>query len=165
MQEIAYLGIGANLGDKLGNCLKAIELIHAIEGCAVERISSFYRTEPLGVENQEWYVNAALCVTAEIGAPQLLAELQNIEAGIGRERKERWEARPIDLDILLFGQAIIEGERLTVPHPWLHMRRFVLVPLVELSPQLVHPVLRKTMAQLLENIPEKGQAVIPMEAV
>lgn len=165
MQEITYLGIGANLGDKLDNCRKAIELADAIEGCAVERVSSFYRTEPVGVQNQEWYLNAVLCMAVEISAPQLLEELQKIEAAMGRERKVRWEPRPMDLDILLYGQAIIEQEHLYVPHRRLHRRRFVLVPLVELSPRLVHPVLRKTMAQLLENLPEKGQTVIPLETV
>jgi len=161
----AYVGIGSNLGDKLKNCLTAINLADKMPGCNVESKSRFYRTEPVGVKGQDWYVNAVISMRAEIQARELLEGLLAIEAGLGRERRERWESRPIDLDILLFGKDVINGKDLIIPHPRMHLRRFVLVPMTELAPDLVHPVLSKTMAELLDGFSENEQRVFPLMEV
>lgn len=158
----AYIGIGSNLGDKLNNCLKAIDLIERIPGCLVEAQSDFFRTEPVGVEDQNWYVNCVISLQPDISVQQLLKNLLAIEAGLGRERKQKWNPRTIDLDIILFGQDLINEKNLTVPHPLMHERRFVLVPMVQLAPDLIHPVFEKSMIELLDALPEERQAVIPL---
>jgi len=163
--KTAYIGVGSNLGDKLKNCLTAIDLVDKITGCSVEKKSRFYRTQPVGVEDQDWYLNAVISLRAEIHARDLLEGLLAIEAGIGRIRKKKWESRPIDLDILLLGQDVINGKYLTIPHPRMHLRRFVLVPMAELAPDLIHPVLNETMAELLDGFSGEEQTVIPLMEV
>jgi 2-amino-4-hydroxy-6-hydroxymethyldihydropteridine diphosphokinase len=163
--KTAYIGVGSNLGDKLKNCLTAIALADKIPGCSVEKASRFYRTEPVGVEDQDWYVNAVISLGAEIQARELLKGLLAIEAGLGRIRKKKWESRPIDLDILLFGQDVINEKNLMIPHPRMHLRRFVLVPMAELAPDLIHPVLNETMAELLDGFSGEEQTVIPLTEV
>jgi len=161
--ETAFIGIGSNLGDKLTKCLKAIEMIDNISGCRITAQSDFYRTAPVGVEGHDWYVNAAISLETDISAHQLLDNLLNIEASLGRERRQKWDPRTIDLDILLFGQEVTEEEDLTVPHPLMHLRKFVLVPMVQLAPNLVHPVLGNTMLELLHKLKDEGQTVTPLE--
>ena len=161
--KTAYIGVGSNLGDTLGNCLKAIDLIDTIPGCKVKDHSGFYRTEPVDVKDQDWYMNAVVSLSAELPAQDLLEGLLAIEAGMGRKRKKKWASRTIDLDILMFGQEVINENALTVPHPLMHVRRFVLVPMAQLAPDLIHPVMNKTMARLLEDFSGQGQAIIPME--
>ncbi|MBW1909418.1 MAG: 2-amino-4-hydroxy-6-hydroxymethyldihydropteridine diphosphokinase [Deltaproteobacteria bacterium] len=163
--KTAYIAVGSNLGDKLNNCFKAIGLADKISGCSVEKKSGFYRTEPVGVEDQDWYVNAVISMRTGIQARDLLKGLLAIEAGMGRIRDKKWESRPIDLDILLFGQDVINEKDLTIPHPRMHLRRFVLVPMAELVPDLIHPVLNETMAELLDGISGEGQMVIPLVEV
>jgi 2-amino-4-hydroxy-6-hydroxymethyldihydropteridine diphosphokinase len=158
--QTAYIGIGSNLGDKLGNCLQAVELAKGIPGCRLQAQSQFFRTEPFGIEGQDWYVNGVIALGTDVSAPDLLKALLAIEADMGRERKRKWDPRGIDLDILLYGSDVIREPGLKVPHRFMHLRRFVLVPMVELAPDLVHPVLGKTMRQLLEELPEDGQAVM-----
>jgi 2-amino-4-hydroxy-6-hydroxymethyldihydropteridine diphosphokinase len=133
-----------------------------IPGCRISKKSSLYRTEPVGVEGHEWYVNGVAALFCEISARDLLIELLEIESDMGRVRKGTWDPRPIDLDILLFGQEIIEEKGLSVPHPLMHVRRFVLVPMTEIEPGLVHPILGLTMEELLDKLPEKDQRVTKM---
>lgn len=149
------------MGDRLAACDTAVERIVRIPGCAFVSRSSWYRTEPVGVQGQEWYLNGALAVETELTARDLLGRLLAVEKGMGRERKERWGPRTLDLDLLLFGQEIIEEEGLIIPHPLMHLRRFVLVPLVEIAPDLLHPTLRMSVSRLLSELPEEGQAVTP----
>ena len=158
----AYIGIGSNLGDKLNNCRKSIEMTGRIPDTSVTAQSVFYRTEPVGVEGQDWYVNCVISLSTGLPAQELLKNLLDIEQIMGRERKKKWDSRTIDLDILLYGQEVIEEEDLTVPHPLMHLRRFVLEPMVQLAPDLIHPVLGKSMAGLLEDFREQGQDVIPL---
>ncbi|MCD4715543.1 MAG: 2-amino-4-hydroxy-6-hydroxymethyldihydropteridine diphosphokinase [Desulfobacterales bacterium] len=158
----AYIGIGSNLGDKLNNCRKSIEMTGRIPDTSVTAQSVFYRTEPVGVEGQDWYVNGVISLSTGLSAQDLLKNLLDIEQIMGRERKKKWDSRTIDLDILLYGQEVIEEEDLTVPHPLMHLRRFVLEPMVQLAPDLIHPVLGKSMAGLLEDFREQGQDVIPL---
>ncbi len=160
--KTAYIGVGSNLGDKINNCLEAVVRIDEISGCRVTAQSDFYRTQPVGVKGQDWYVNGVIVLSAEISAQDLLKGLLAIEVDMGRERKRKWDSRIIDLDILLFGEEVISEKGLQVPHPLMHSRRFVLVPMVSLAPDLVHPVLGKSMAELLVDSPEKEQSVVPM---
>jgi 2-amino-4-hydroxy-6-hydroxymethyldihydropteridine diphosphokinase len=158
----AYIGIGSNLGDTLNNCRKSIEMTGRIPDTSVTAQSRFFRTEPVGVEGQDWYVNGVISLSTGLSAQDLLKSLLEIEQIMGRERKKKWDSRTIDLDILLYGQEVIEEENLTVPHPLMHLRRFVLEPMVQLAPDLIHPVLGKSMAGLLEDLREQGQDVIPL---
>ncbi|MEA2038405.1 MAG: 2-amino-4-hydroxy-6-hydroxymethyldihydropteridine diphosphokinase [Thermodesulfobacteriota bacterium] len=165
MTKTGYIGIGSNLGDKLNNCLKAIDLIDRTPGCSVEARSRFFRTEPVGVEGQDWYINCAISLSTRLSAQDLLKVLQAVEAGMGRERKDKWASRTIDLDILFFGESVIDRKALRVPHPLMHLRRFVLVPMAQLAPDLRHPVLGKTMVELLDLLAGERQAVICLEEV
>ena len=160
---LAYIGIGSNLGDKRSNCDQAVERIGRIRGCTLGQRSPWFLTRPVGVEGQAWYLNGVASLEAEISAHDLLARLLEIESVMGRVRTEKWEPRIIDLDLLLFGDQIISDKDLQVPHPFMHARRFVLVPMVHLAPQLVHPVLRRTMAELLNSLEGEGQDVMALE--
>ncbi len=163
MTETAYIGIGSNVGQPLENCLSAIRLLGEMQGCRIDGRSGFYRTEPVGVEGQEWYVNAAVAITTERSPQHLLEGLLALEKKMGRVRKEKWGPRIIDLDLLIHGKRIIEEEGLIVPHPRMHERRFVLVPMADLAPTLVHPVYGKRMIDLLGACHDNGQDVIPLE--
>ena len=161
--EKAFIGIGSNLGDKYQNCLKAVSLIGQIPACKLVAISEWYLTKPVGVVDQEWYVNGVASIETNISARDLLNHLLAIERGMGRIREEHWGPRIVDLDILLFGRAIIKEEGLKVPHPLMHLRRFVLVPMVQLAPDVGHPYLGQTMSRLLKDLPAGDQEVVPME--
>jgi len=163
MNKTAYVGIGSNLGDKHANCLKAIEIVDNIPGCRVMAQSDFFRTDPVGVEGHDWYVNGAISLETDLSAHELLNNLLSIEANLGRKRNKKWEPRTIDLDILLFGQDVIDEKDLTIPHPLMHLRKFVLMPMVQLVPNLVHPVLGNTLEELLNNPAVEGQTAIPLE--
>ncbi len=130
-----------------------------LDGCSIKAQSPFYRTEPVGVEGQDSYVNGVVCLDTDLSAEDLLACLLDIEAHMGRVRLKKWDARLIDLDILLFGSRIIRKPDLMVPHPLMHLRRFVLAPLLKIAPELMHPVLGKTIWELSEALPREGQAV------
>jgi len=149
---IAYIGIGSNLGDKSFNCRYSIDQIDILPGCHVIARSTLFKTEPEGVTGQPWYVNCVAQIAVTKSPFKLLKGLMNIESAMGRVRRKRWDARIIDLDILLFGQEIRESHNLTIPHPLMHKRRFVLEPLAQLAPDLVHPVLKVTIQELLHNL-------------
>jgi 2-amino-4-hydroxy-6-hydroxymethyldihydropteridine diphosphokinase len=159
---IAYIGIGSNLGDKLFNCRYSIDKINQLPGCHVSACSDIFKTKPVGVAGQPWYANCVVELSTTQLPSQLLKGLLSIESDMGRIRKKRWEARIIDLDILLFGQEIIESDNLKIPHPLLHRRQFVLEPLDQLAPDLMHPVLKSTINQLLNKLP-KGPSVVVLK--
>ena len=155
----AYIGIGSNLGDRHSNCLTALDMLQKIPECELTGHSDWYLTEPVGVEGQEQYVNGVASVSTELSAHDLMGKLLAIEQDMGRVRRKKWEPRIIDLDLLLYGEEVISEKHLTVPHPLMHERRFVLVPLVELDPNLTHPSLGLTMSELLARLSEDGQEV------
>ncbi|QHL86884.1 2-amino-4-hydroxy-6-hydroxymethyldihydropteridine diphosphokinase [Nibribacter ruber] len=148
-----YLLLGSNLGDRVSFLQEAFDRLSGIFGESGQK-SSLYETAAWGLENQPAFLNQALLFQTDLPPDQVLAHTQQIEQDLGRERKERWGARVIDIDILLYGNTILETQNLTIPHPHLHQRRFTLAPLAELSPSFVHPVLKKTIAQLLADCPD-----------
>ena len=156
MPTRAYISLGSNLGDRADNLKQAIEQL-SLAGRIVAK-SSVYETEPVDVTSQPWFFNCVVVLDTELSAGELLSHLLSIEQGMGRVRSIPKSARIIDLDILLYGDFAVDTPQLTVPHPAMHSRRFVLAPLNEIAPHAVHPLLDKTVAQLLSDLPE-GQEV------
>jgi len=150
MQVDAYIALGSNQGDRELYLLRAIAEIGRSPGCKVTAISSFYETSPVGNVNQPPFYNAVIKVDTNLSPVTLLDTLLSIETeSFGRVRTIRWGARSIDLDLLLYGDCIMNTSHLTLPHPRLHERRFVLQPLDEIAPQLLHPLLQRTVHELL----------------
>lgn len=150
-----FIGLGSNLGKPLDNCLEAIEYLKIIRGSQVLRCSSFYRTEPVGFLDQEWFINAVIEIRTSLTAQDLFEEIQAIEERMGRQKPVKWGPRIIDLDILLYGQEVIQTGVLTIPHPELHKRRFVLSPLYEIASYAIHPAFGVSVAGLMERLSDK----------
>jgi 2-amino-4-hydroxy-6-hydroxymethyldihydropteridine diphosphokinase len=154
MGHIAYIGIGSNLGDKISQCEKAISEILITDCHKLLAKSSLYKTQPLGYTSQDWFVNGVIKIETNLEAPDLLRTLKTIEFQLGRTETFRWGPRTIDLDILFFDDIEIHTGELRIPHPLIQNRQFVLIPLAEIDPTLVHPVLKKTLQELLNNLKE-----------
>jgi 2-amino-4-hydroxy-6-hydroxymethyldihydropteridine diphosphokinase len=154
MGHITYIGIGSNLGDKLHHCEKAISEILKIDRHKLLAKSSLFKTQPIGYTSQDWFVNGVIKIETDLEAPKLLRTLKDIESLLGRTKTFRWGPRTIDLDILFFDEIEIHTEELQIPHPHIQDRQFVLIPLAEIDRNLVHPVLKKTVYELLNNFKE-----------
>jgi pantoate--beta-alanine ligase len=151
---ICLLGLGSNLGDRVANLLRAVAALSSRPDIAVRRISSFHETEPVGgPAGQGKFLNAAALVETALSPAELLQTLAGIEQRMGRDRHEIWGPRTIDLDLLLYEQVVVETPQVVVPHPRMHERRFVLAPAAEIAPELVHPILELTVAELLSRLP------------
>ena len=135
----AYLGLGSNVGERLQFLRRAVACLGEVVGIRVTRVSSVYETEPVGVTDQGWFLNAVVEVDTMLSAEALLERTQAIERALGRMRARRWGPRTIDLDILLYGDLQLKTDSLTIPHPELHRRAFVMIPLLELNPGLSLP--------------------------
>jgi 2-amino-4-hydroxy-6-hydroxymethyldihydropteridine diphosphokinase len=159
MSNVAYIGIGSNLGSPLKNCRQSIALLEEYPGIKVISRSSFYETEPVGLTDQDWFCNAVVEISTVLEPIPLLDTLLAIEIAMGRIRKEKWGPRIIDLDILLYEKCVIKNKRLEIPHPEMTGRRFVLAPLAELAADSVHPTKKKTIGQLLSELPEDKKVV------
>ncbi len=151
-----YLGFGSNIGDREKNIRAAVERLQA-SGAKLLRLSSFYETEPVGYEKQRWFLNCVGEFETGLFPLQLLHRTQKIEIALGRKREIVNGPRTIDIDILLYGDAVVNTGELEIPHPRFRERRFVLAPLAELNPALRDPVTGRSVAQLLEAV--EGQAV------
>lgn len=147
----AYIGLGSNLGDKRGNLLGAIDKLR--EAVTFEHVSSLYATEPVGFKQQDWFLNAVAKIQCGQSPRDLLTALLSVEEALGRVRTTRNAPRTIDLDVLLYGDLVLSQDGLVIPHPRMAERAFVLTPLAEIAPDLVHPLLRQTMRELKEQIP------------
>jgi len=156
MQKMVYLSLGSNIGDRASNLQSAIEKISTL-GEVISQ-SSLYETEPVEVSGHPWYLNCAVALKTEKMPKQLMSALLAIEQDMGRRRSQEKMPRKIDIDILLFGNSVIQSKELTVPHPEMHRRRFVLEPLAEIAAEVRHPVLKRTIGELLNALPA-GQAV------
>lgn len=150
-----YLGLGGNLGDREGNLRAACERLQA-GGVAIERCSSLYETEPWGVIEQPRFLNAVCCGQTALDPYELLALAKRIEADLGRRPTVRYGPRPVDIDILLYGDRVLDTQDLTIPHPRLAERAFVLVPLGEIAPDLHLPGDARTVRELLEGVDMSG---------
>jgi 2-amino-4-hydroxy-6-hydroxymethyldihydropteridine diphosphokinase len=161
----AYVALGSNLGDRLGNLAQALELIEQDPAFFVRAVSRAWETEPVGPP-QPRYLNAAVCLGTLVTPRATLLKLLAIEEKMGRVRRERWGARDIDLDLLLFGDRIAVEGALKVPHPMLHERTFVLAPLAEIAPRALHAGLGLTIAELLAQRPQaERDGVQPYRAI
>ena len=156
MPVTAYLSLGSNLGDREANLREAIQRLDGLG--TVTKVSSFYETEPVEFTEQPWFVNCAAELETNLSARELLNGMLAIEHGMGRERIQPKGPRLIDLDLLLFGDTVVHEHGLTVPHPAMHERRFVLEPVNEIAPQAWHPTRCKTVGEMLEELPA-GAAV------
>jgi len=148
----AWIGLGSNLGEREAMIRQALEALSAMPDTELLRASSLYDSEPVGEADQPNFLNAVAQVDTDLSARQVLWNLLLIEKRLGRERTRRWGPRSIDLDLLLYGDEVIEEDDLRVPHPEMHRRAFVLVPLVELDPTLVHPGTGETLLSHLSRL-------------
>lgn len=156
MSQVAYLSLGSNIGDREGNLREAITRVETLG--RVLSVSSFFETEPVEFTDQPWFLNCAVALETDLPAQRLMETALQVEREMGRERMQKKGPRAIDIDILLFDDVAIDTPELTIPHPAMDVRRFVLEPLAEISPEVRHPVLKKTIRELLEELPP-GQAV------
>lgn len=153
----AYICIGSNIGDRIDKCINAIREIS--NSSRISATSSFYITAPVGKEDQAEFINCVLMIDTTLKPLDLLEFLQTVEKKLGKKITERWGPRTIDLDILFYDGLVIQNESLNIPHPRVHTRKFVLVPMCEIDPDFIHPVLQKSMFELL-NVLDDDKSVI-----
>lgn len=159
----AIISIGSNLGDKLDNCQRAIDALKTLDHTTVVACSRFYNTAPVDYLEQDWFVNVAVKVATRLEAHGLLDALKAIQRRAGRHGDSiRFGPRIIDLDIIFYDETVIETPELVIPHPRLHKRRFVLQPICDIDPAIVHPILKKDVRTLLERLDDDAQSVEPI---
>jgi 2-amino-4-hydroxy-6-hydroxymethyldihydropteridine diphosphokinase len=160
----AFISVGANLGNKLDNCLKGIAALTESGKSTLWATSRFFRTSPVDYTQQDWFINAAVKIGTRLDPLALLDELIAIQQQMGRKTDAvRFGPRLLDLDILLYDDRIMKTPRLEIPHPRMHKRAFVLQPICDINPAIIHPVLGQTIADLLVALGDDDQRVVPLE--
>lgn len=154
--ERCYLGLGSNLSDRVGMISRAIGCLCCHGGVAVSAVSSFYKTSPWGDTAQPEFINAVVEIYTNLSPGDLLSVAKSIERDLGRKQRRRWGPREIDIDILLYGCKIVDSDDLRIPHPRMCERGFVMAPLAELNPNLVHPISGIKISEILESIRQTG---------
>jgi 2-amino-4-hydroxy-6-hydroxymethyldihydropteridine diphosphokinase len=154
--ETVYLSLGANMGERAENIARAIEALDA-RGVRVTRESSLYETEPVKMASQGWFLNCVVEAETVLAPEALMRALLEIERSLGRERRVLHGDRPIDVDILLYGASVVRTNEVEIPHPRMADRRFVLAPFAEIAPEAVHPVVKKTIAELLAATTDRSE--------
>lgn len=160
MRETVYIGFGSNLGNRVDFCDRTVTLLSLLPHSQLIAVSSLYETEPVadaGAPGEGWFLNGVVQLETDVTPQSLLEICREIEKSLGRDPDHRSGPRTIDLDILFYGDRVFQEQELTVPHPRLHLRRFVLEPLVEIEPALVHPVLKQSVRQLLAQLTDQHQ--------
>ncbi len=159
MIEFVYLSLGSNIGNRLKNIQTAIKLLKEI-GFDIIKISSIYETSPWGITEQLSFLNLVIKGKTNLFPEELLKEIKRIEKEIGRKPTQKWGSRTIDIDILFYDKKVLKSKTLVVPHPQLHKRKFILIPLKEISPRLSHPLIKKTVSQMLKDSSDNGSVVL-----
>ena len=158
--ESVFIGFGSNLGNRVDFCDRAVTLLSLLPNSQLLAVSSLYETEPVadaGAPGEGWFLNGVVQIETDLTPQSLLVVCREIERSLGRDPEHRSGPRTLDLDILLYGSRVIQEQELAVPHPRLHLRRFVLEPMIEIEPTLVHPLLKQTVSQLLAQLTDKHQ--------
>lgn len=154
--NIVFIGLGSNEGNKIDNIRAAIKAISKLAFCKIEKVSSLYETFPFGEVEQDNFINAVIKISTSLNPQELFGELKKIEQNLGRIVREKWGPREIDLDILFFNDLIFSDEIITLPHKGIIYRDFVIVPLIEIEPEFVHPVFNKKIADFLLDLKTKN---------
>ncbi len=154
-RNLAYLAIGSNMGDRFNHLKNALQLLNNEKELKLVNASSIYETDPVGYENQGPFLNMVIAINTGLSPEDLLKLCLKIEIDLGRKREIRWGPRTLDLDILLYNQENIETEDLIVPHPRMHLRAFVMIPLLEINDNINVPMIEKPMKLWVENLPDK----------
>jgi 2-amino-4-hydroxy-6-hydroxymethyldihydropteridine diphosphokinase len=158
--HLVYISVGSNLGHKLENCRNGVTSLASSTDIRLIDQSPIYRTEPVDYQDQDWFVNYVVKIGCDLDPLSLLNFLKSIEQEAGRVRHPiRFGPRVLDLDIILYDDVVLDDPGLTIPHPRMHKRRFVLKPICDIDPDINHPVLQQTMFSLLENLDEEGQGI------
>jgi 2-amino-4-hydroxy-6-hydroxymethyldihydropteridine diphosphokinase len=151
--HIAFISVGSNIGDRNANCQTGIAAVTAADGVVLTGVSRFYETEPVDFVDQDWFVNAAVRIETILEPVQLLDMLKRIEKTAGRKESAlRFGPRVLDLDIILFDGQVMNTDRLVIPHPRMHERRFVLKPVCDIDPWVMHPVLKRSVQEILSDL-------------
>lgn len=160
--KTAYICVGSNMGDRLGYVQQANNLLNDTKGIKVVQSSSLYESEPVGFKDQEWFVNAVLEIKTSLSPSELLDECMRIEKQLGRVRdaKNQWGERTLDLDILFYDNTVISKDNLQIPHPRVQERAYALVPMLEIAPDFVHPVIKKTIFEIHSELEDPEEVYL-----
>ncbi len=159
--HVVFISIGSNIGEKHLNCQNGISALEDIGLSEIKDVSKFYRTEPVDYLEQDWFINAAVKIETRLDPFQLLNELQSIQEKAGRKKDMvRFGPRVLDLDIIFYDDLILKEDELSIPHPRMHKRRFVLKPICDIDPTLIHPEIKKDMEYLLDKLDNDKQGVL-----
>ena len=158
--HVAYISIGSNIGNKLENCKKGVDALIRSDSVILKAQSPYYKTDPVDYTDQDWFINYVIKIKTSLDPFELLNRLKSIQRDAGRINDAvRFGPRILDLDIILFDDAVINSENLIIPHPRMHKRRFVLKPICDIDVEIIHPVFKKNMKYLIDNMDDEEQGI------